>query len=166
MLHFRAAGSHCEMECVVTETRSQSDVVRPLDNIREEDGIKVELVDHSSGGILVESNQELLDTLLMEASPRWADAEDFEGETWQDAVDRLRGPLVHLTLYPRYLFPHSLAEFKPDLPPRISVLARVARTHRKTQPHGILLQHGFRFCYDADSYSLGPEDLSLSANIE
>ena len=45
LLHFQVAGSHGEMECEVTETRSQNDVLRPLDHIVEEDGLKVELVE-------------------------------------------------------------------------------------------------------------------------
>ena len=152
LVHFAHRHRYYEMPCEVVESRAQTKLVRPLRPVTKETGLKVELVDYSGGGALIESSPELLRLLLGARCPAGAEEEDYRGEDWEQAFEELRRPMVHLAFYPRFRLPESLRRFEPELPFKISVLAQLGRTHVPDQPSQQVLRHGMKFVYDPQGY--------------
>ena len=158
LLHFEGSGKHCEVEGEIAESSNRKDVVRLTDVLRVEEGLRLELVDHSAGGLLVEGSREFLQILGEEKT---IFEQLVEGNSERAAMlERIREPLIHLTLYPRFTIPESLDRFEPDLPARINVIAQITSTRvRSGEGHEpIVVKHGLRFLYDPARFPLGPED--------
>jgi hypothetical protein len=157
---FAHAGINYEMICEVMEARTQNEVVRPTEFLREETGLKVGLVDFSSGGLLVESNADLLKFVLGEKCPAKAEEErDFESEYWQKALAALRTPMLELTLYPQRHFPDAVKKFEPELPFKFSMLAQIVRTKVVQVGEKKILQHGLQFAYEPQAIPLKADEL-------
>jgi len=143
------------------ETRIQNEVLRPISPIGEESGLKVELVEYSVGGALIESSPELLKFLLKTELPVGDEEQAFEGRHWQRFFEELKRPMIHLTFYPRTHFPDNLKQFQPELPFKVPVIAQITRTHVHEHLERRVLQHGLRFTYDLQGASLTPEEMEV-----
>jgi hypothetical protein len=151
---------HFQIACAVMETRTQNDVVRPLHHPVEEPGLRVELVNYSVGGALVESSPQLLQFLLGDTCPPKADREvDYSGVVWQRAFTRLRRPMLHLTLYPCRHFPEALKRFEPELPAKIQLICQVVRSVSRTIGERRVLQHGLQFAYEPQGVAVREGDI-------
>lgn len=162
LVHFAAGASYYELLCEVVESRIQNEVLRPISPIAEEGGLKVELVEYSVGGALIESNPELLKMLLKAQVPGdGKEQSTYEGRHWERIFDELKRPMIHLTFYPRLHFPDNLKQFQPELPFKIPIIAQITRTHLHTHQEKQLLQHGLRFSYDLQEAVLNPGDMEV-----
>lgn len=159
MAHFATNQQYCELLCEVVESRIQNEVLRPISPIAPEGGLKVELVEYSVGGALIESSPELLKFLLKTALPEGDEEQAFEGRHWERAFEDLKRPMVHLNFYPKLHFPDNLKQFQPELPFKIPIIAQVARSHVREHLGRRVLQHGLRFTYDLQSATLIPGEL-------
>lgn len=145
------------LPCEVLEARTGNEVLRPRGLVEPAVGLKVELVEYSVGGALLESSTELLTLLLGDRCPPPAGPdESYRGRTWEAALDQIRHHLVHLTFYPSLHFAEKLKEFQPDLPFSIPILGQIVRH----QIHGErrILQFGLRFAYDPEEVPLTPAE--------
>lgn len=160
LARFSHDNTHYEMLCEVMEARTQNEVVRPLEYMREEDGLQIGLVDYSPGGILIESSPEFLKLLLGDKCPSNVEEEaEFEGDYWQKAFEALTEPMIHLTFYPHLHFPDAVKQFKPELPSKFSIVAQVARTHVARVGERRILQHGLQFAYDPQGVPMEKDEL-------
>ena len=152
---FTQQDKYYQMLCEVMEARTQNEVVRPLEFMREESGLKVEMVDYSNGGCLIESGPELLKFILGDECPSNVDDEvEFEGEYWEKTFERLKGAMIHLTFYPHIHFPDAVKQFRPELPFKITVIGRITRTRMHTSQERMVLQHGIVFAYEPEGIPL------------
>ena len=148
-----------QMLCEVMEARTQNEMVRPLDFPSEESGLRVELIDYSVGGALIESSPELLKFILGEKCPPNVEKEaDFKGSFWDKLFGELNKQMIHLTFYPRLYFPDAVKRYRPELPFKISVVAQIVRTHVRQTGERRSLQHGLQFNYEPQGIALKPED--------
>ncbi|MFA6110948.1 MAG: hypothetical protein WDA75_19480 [Candidatus Latescibacterota bacterium] len=155
LAQFRHDASFYYLPCEVLEARTGNEVLRPRGLVEPEAGLKVELVEYSVGGALLESSTELLTLLLGERCPPQVGSEDgYRGRVWEAAFDQIRHHLVHLTFYPSLHFAEKLKNFQPDLPFAIPILGQIVRH----QVHGErrTLQFGLRFAYDPEEVPLTP----------
>tara|TARA_Y100000588_G_scaffold368434_1_gene436332 strand:+ start:2650 stop:4158 length:1509 start_codon:yes stop_codon:yes gene_type:complete len=157
---FDYQSKYYQMLCEVMEVRTQNEVVRPLEFMREESGLKVEFVDYSICGCLIESSPELLKFILGDECPPNVDDEvEFEGEYWEKTFERLKGPMLHFTFYPHIHFPDAVKQFKPELPFKITVVAQIVRTRLSTSQDRTVLQHGLQFAYEPEGIPLEHDEL-------
>ncbi|MEE2657070.1 MAG: hypothetical protein VX733_01120 [Candidatus Latescibacterota bacterium] len=149
-----------EMLFEVVEARTQNEVMRPVEYMREETGLKINLVDYSTGGVLIESSPEFLRLVLGDdCPPNVEDEADFEGDYWEKAFETIRVPLLHLALYPKMHFPDNQKKFEPELAAKFSIVGTIVRTHvARTAERNILL-HGIQFAYDPQGVPLEEDEL-------
>ena len=148
------------MLCEVMEARTQNEMVRPLECPTEESGLRVELVDYSAGGALIESSPELLKFVLGEKCPPDIDKEnDFEGSLWDKLFGELGKQMIHLTFYPKLHFPDAVKRYKPELPFKIQVVAQIVRTHMRRHGERRILQHGLQFNYEPQGIAQSIDDI-------
>jgi hypothetical protein len=120
----------------VMEARTQNEVIRPIDFIKEEAGIRLDLIDYSIGGALIESSPEFLRFVLGDKVPANVDDDpDFAGEYWQEAFEELKKPMIHLTLYPKVYFPDAVKQFLPEMPFKIAIVCQ-NRSHPRGRVFG------------------------------
>ena len=84
---------------------------------------------------------------------------DFEGNSWQEAFDELKKPMIHLTLYPKVYFPDAVQQFVPEMPFKISIVGQIVRTHVAQLAEQTVLQHGVQFAYEAQGIPLKDDEL-------
>jgi len=145
------------MECEVLEARTQNEVLRPRSLVREEAGLKVELVEYSVGGALIEAGPDVLRLLLGERCPPDVEKEEtYSGRFWEYMFEEMKRRLVHLTFYPKLYFPEKLKVFQPELPFSIPIVAQIVRPHLFREKR--VLQLGLRFIYDQESLVLNPSE--------
>ena len=157
---FSDDGRQYQMLCEVMEARTQNEVVRPLEFIRAENGLNINLIDYSIGGILIESSPEFLKLTLGEACPPNVESEaDFEGDYWDKAFEAMKTPMIHLSFYPTLHFPDAVKKFEPELPSRFSIVAQVVRTNMTRMNDRRILMHGLQFAYDPLGVPLEEDEL-------
>ena len=158
--NFTHDSKYYQMLMEVMESRTQNEMVRPIEYPFEEPGLKVELVNYSVGGALIESSPELLKSVLGDKCPSNVDQEDdFTGNYWEKAFEELRNPMIHLTFYPRLYFPDAVRRYKPELPFKISVVAQIVRTYLSQSGDRKVLQHGLQFNYEPQGVPLKQDDI-------
>ena len=149
-----------EMLIEVMEARTQNEVIRPIDFMKEEPGIRLDLIDYSIGGGLIESSPEFLRFVLGDKVPANVDDDpDFEGTYWQEAFEELKKPMIHLTLYPKVHFPDAVKQFLPEMPFKITIVGQIVRTHVAQLSDRTVLQHGVQFAYEAQGIPLKDDEL-------
>lgn len=149
LMHFRAKEEYYEVLCECQEARVQNEVLRPVAAPVHESGLRMNLVEYSVGGAMVESSPELLKMLLGRACPPDVDNNpSYEGRFWERVFEELQKSMIHLTFYPRLHFTDKLEQFQPELPYRIHLVAQIVRTRMQGQGDRHILQHGLRFIYD------------------
>ena len=160
LARFSHDGTHYEMLCEVMEARTQNEVVRPIEFMRQENGLHVNLIDYSIGGILIDSSPEFLKLVLGEKCPANVDEEaDFDGDYWQRAFEEMKTPMVHMTFYPDLHFPDAVKKFEPELPSKFSILAQIVRSGVSRVGERRVLQHGLQFAYDPQGIPLEQDEL-------
>lgn len=124
--------------------------------VRQEDGYQVDLLNFSVGGAQLrggespEANEAFLGYLL---------GEGFEEMHFSERIERLQKTAILLSFYPVLNFTRSqIADYKPYLPYRLPVLARVARfrtARLKENEEPVITSIGLEFIYNPiqDSYS-------------
>lgn len=151
---------HYEMLSEVMEARTQNEVVRPLEYMRQENGLQVKLVDFSIGGILMESSPEFLRLVLGDTCPPNVESEaDFSGDYWKKAFELMNVPMIHFSFYPGMHFPDPVKKFQPELPAKFSIVGQVVRTHVARVGEKRVLQHGIQFAYDPENIPMKEDDL-------
>lgn len=159
LTHFVHERKYYQMLCEVMEARTQNEVVRPLETPNEESGLRVDLVDYSVGGALLESSPELLRLLLGERCPDSVEHEsDFDSSFWTKLFEELRSPMLHLSFYPRLYFPDAVKRFRPELPFKICLLGQVVRTSLQSRGERHILQHGLQFTYEPQGVALTQDE--------
>jgi hypothetical protein len=149
-----------QMVCEVMEARTQNEVVRPLEYPVEEPGLKVDLIDYSVGGALIEGSPELLKFLLGDKCPPRVDQEiEFSGTVWEKMFEDLRRSMVHLTFYPKQHFPDALKRFQPELPFKIRVIGQIVRTFVRQVGERQVLQHGIQLAYEPQGVPLKEDEI-------
>ena len=144
----------------VMEARVQNEVIRPIEFMKEDPGIRLDLVDYSIGGALIQSSPEFLRFVLGEKIPSDLDEnQDFESAPWQNVFAELEKPMLHLTLYPKVYFPDTVNQFKPEMPFKITIVGQIMRTHIAETPEGPVLQHGVQFAYEAQGIPLEDDEI-------
>ncbi len=121
--------------------------VRPKDTFRRESGLQVELVDFSVGGLKVETSKGLLDYLLGDVR------RDAPLEAQQAALQDMA---ILLNFYPKLRFNRETEVYKPDVPMKIQVLGKVARSEvSPARPDEVseIQALGLKFMYDPAEYS-------------
>jgi len=155
LMHFHSKDDYYEVLCECQEARVQNEVLRPMAWPLRESGLRMNLVEYSVGGAMVESSPELLKMLLGRACPPDVDKDpSYEGRFWERVFDELQKSMIHLTFYPRLHFTDKLEQFRPELPFKIPLVAQIVRTHMHRQGERRVLQHGLRFIYDAQGVPL------------
>ena len=148
-----------QMLVEVMDARTQNETVRPIEFPRPEFGLKLDLVDYSVGGALIESNADFLKFILGDKCPDGVKKEtEFTSDQWKEALNELQNSMIHLTFYPKLHFPDAVQRFKPELPFKVSILAQVVRTHLVQAGERTVLQHGLQFCYEAQGIPLAKDD--------
>lgn len=151
---------HYEMLCEVMEARTQNEVVRPLEYMREENGLQIKLIDYSIGGVLIESSPEFLRMVLGDNCPSNVESEaDFTGDYWKKAFELMNVPMIHVSFYPGMHFPDPVKKFEPELPAKFSIVGQVVRTHVARVGEKRVLQHGIQFAYDPENIPMKEDDL-------
>ena len=160
LANFTHDGKYYQMLMEVMESRTQNEMVRPIEFPYEEPGFATGLVNYSVGGALIESSPELLKFLLGDKCPTNVDEEpDFTDEYWKKALEELRRPMIHLTFYPKLYFPDAVRKYKPELPFKISLIAQIVRTHLNQSGDRQVLQHGLQFNYEPQGIPLQQDDI-------
>jgi len=160
LTRFSEGQTHYEMLCEVMEARTQNEVVRPLEFMREETGLPIGLVDYSIGGLLIESSPEFLRMALGDQCPPNVDEEiEFEGDYWQKAFEAMRVPMIQFSFYPRLHFPDAVKKYEPELPSKFSIIGQVIRTHVARVAEKKVIQHGIQFAYDPQGVPLEEDEL-------
>ena len=146
------------MSCEVLGDRTQNEVLRPRGLIKKETGLKVELVEYSVGGALLEADPELLRLMLGKRCPPEVEKEEtYSSKFWDYMFADMKRHLIHLTFYPKFHFPDKLKEFQPELPFSLPIVAQVVRPHVIRNKR--LLQLGLRFVYDQESIAMDADAL-------
>lgn len=159
VVYFAARG-YWQLRCEVVETQIQNDLLRPLGPLMGEEGLKLELVDFSVGGLQVEGQPALLKGLLQHVLPEEIkEGTAYEGQRWEQAFEALKRPMLHLNLYPRLRFPEELKQFQPELPFKIPFIAQLVQTNIRERSGKRLLHHGLRLVYDLQAAALEPGEL-------
>jgi hypothetical protein len=124
--------------------------------VRQEDGHQIDLLNFSVGGAQIrggetpETNEAFLGYLL---------GEGYEDMPFADRIELLQKTALMLSFYPVLNFTRSqIADYKPFLPVRLPVLARVARfrtARLKENEEPTITSIGLEFIYNPiqDSYS-------------
>ena len=159
LAYFRHERNYYKMLCEVMEARTQNEVVRPLEFMSTEAGIKTDLIDYSTGGCLIEGNSEILMFLLGDNCPADVNEEpNFETDYWQTAFAELSTQMIHLTFYPTLHFPDAVKQFCPELPFKIDVLGQVIRHYLHEYKEKTFLQLGLQFAYEPQQISMHKDD--------
>ena len=161
LARFKHRTAHYELLCEVIESRTQNDMVRPMEYMRQDPGNHLELVDYSAGGVLFESSPDFLRFVLGDQCPEgFEEEEDFTSEHWKRALEALKRPMLHLTFYPDLHFPDAVKEYMPELPFKYALLGQIVRSHIKRLPdRRVVLQHGLQFAYEATGIPLEPDEI-------
>jgi hypothetical protein len=124
--------------------------------VRQEDGYQIDLLNFSVGGAQVQGGES---PEANEAFLRYLLGEGFEEMPFADRVEALQKTALLLTFYPVLNFTRAqIADYKPSLPYRLPVLARVARfttAKSKENEEPVITTIGLEFIYNPiqDSYS-------------
>ena len=155
LMHFRSKEDYYEVLCDCQEARVQNEVLRPIAWPLRDSGLRLNLVEYSVGGAMVESSPELLKLLLGRVCPPDVDNDpSYEGRFWERVFEELQKSMIHLTFYPKLHFGDKLEQYKPDLPFKIPLVAQIVRTRMHRQGERGILQHGLRFIYDPQEVPL------------
>ena len=135
---------------------SSGEGLRYREYVRQEDGYQIDLLNFSVGGAEIqggesaEANEGFLGYLL---------GEGFEEMSFTQRIEALQKTAILLTFYPVLNFTRTqIADYKPSLPYRLPVLARVARFTTATEKESgepTITSIGMEFIYNPiqDSYS-------------
>ena len=135
-----------ELVAEVVRVGTENVTVRPRDTFRRESGLGVELVDFSVGGIKVEADKALLDYLLGDLRRQPIEA--------QQAV--LQDMAILLNFYPKLRFNRETEIYRPDVPLKIQILGKVARSEVspvRADEAPEVQALGLKFMYDPTEYS-------------
>ena len=160
LARFAHEDQYYEMLCEVMEARTQNEVIRPLEFIRQERGIPLNVVNYSTGGCLIESNPDLLKFLLGPVySEELAAQPDYSDPSWEGPLNFLRTPIVQLVFYPKLHFPDAVKRFEPELPFKICLGAQIIRSYLCQIGGRQILQHGLQFAYDLQNTPIDHDDI-------
>ena len=146
-------GRYYKMLAQVLKTGSIKQVLRPIESPIQQNGLKLKLINYSTGGVLIEGDDELKNLLsstnnLPNFDLNETHSLDFDEMEIRQAVGQ---HIFHLTFYPRLKFPKSLHRFEPELPFKICLLAQVTGGRFLKNDHKQTLQLNIQFCYEQDN---------------
>ena len=155
LVHFASKGSQYEVLCQCQEARIQNEVLRPVAFPQRETGLRLNLVEYSVGGAMIESSPELLKLLLGQRCPPQVDENpSYEGRYWERIFEELGRSMLQLSFYPKLFFTDQLEPFRPELPHKILVMGQIVRTLLSKRRDKQVLLHGLRFTYDPQGIPL------------
>jgi hypothetical protein len=146
-------GRYYQMLAQVLETGRIKQVLRPLGSPIQQNGLKLKLINYSTGGVFIEGDDELKQLLsstnnLPNFDLNGTQPLDFDEMEIRQAVGQ---HVFHLTFYPRLKFPKSLHRFEPELPFKICLLAQITGGRFSKNDHEETLQLNIQFCYEQDN---------------
>ncbi len=123
--------------------------VRPLMNLREEQGLWVPLADFSVNGARFGCSHEFLSYIL---------GKNYTRHTIEEQIDLLQTRVLRLNFYPKLRFNRETDIYRPEMPQRISILGKIVRCEiewedEEEQWGGKIVWAGVKFMYDPTEYS-------------
>lgn len=123
--------------------------VRPLWDMRPEQGLRVNLADFSVNGARFECSSAFLSYAL---------GAHYERFGLQEQMDMLQSRVLRFNFYPKLRFNRETDVYRPELPKRVSVLGKIVRSEiewedEDEQLGGKMVWAGVKFMYDPVAYS-------------
>ena len=146
-------GNYFGMLTQVLETGKIKQTLRPIELPIQQNGLKLKLINYSTGGIFIEGDGELIQLLSSTNSLPNFDINEtqFLNIHEREFLQAVGQNIFHLTFYPRLEFPKSLHRFEPELPFKICLLAQITGGRFIKIDHKQTLQLNIQFCYEQDS---------------
>ena len=127
VINYDHDGKYYQLSTQVIETSKQKYILRPLELPTQLPGIRLKLINYSTGGAFVEGNTDLVKILLSKRAIQSFVLDnrktlDLKNKEIQKIFGR---SVIHLTFYPQLKFPKSIRRFKPELPFKFCILGRI-----------------------------------------
>lgn len=143
-------GKHDYYELVTEVSKGglENLTIRPLMHSREEEGFRVELCDFSVNGARFVTSFDFLTYLL---------GKNYNQNPLAEQINLLKTRVLQLNFYSRLRFNRDTEPYRPELPRRISILAKIVRCvieweDEEEQIGGKIVQAGIKFMYDPVAY--------------
>ena len=146
-------GRYYRMLAQVLETGRIKQILRPLESPIQQNGLKLKLINYSTGGDFIEGGDELKQLLSSTNNLQNFDLNETQslGSDEMEIQQAVGQHIFHLTFYPRLKFPKSLHRFEPELPFKICLLAQITGGRFLNNDLKKTLQLNIQFCYEQDN---------------
>lgn len=138
-----------EMTCQIIKSGIENITVRPRRAPRQDLNLPVELFDFSVKGLRFGNSRELMTYVF---------GEEGQPGTLSEQKEAIESMGFLFNFYPRLRFTRDTEAYKPDLPMKFSILAKIARCELEVNEGsadlGRITEFGVRFTYDPGEYSL------------
>ena len=149
---FDGQSTYHELVTEITKGGLENLTIRPLYNMRQEQGLRVALADFSVNGMRFDCSPEFLTYIL---------GDNYQKLPLNEQVLTLQSRVLLLNFYPKLRFNRETEVYRPELPKRISILGKVVRCEieweeeeeEKEDLGGKIVRAGVQFMYDPVEYS-------------
>ena len=141
--------TYYELITEITKGGLENLTIRPLYDIRTEQGLRVPLTDFSVNGVRFDCTGEFLTYIL---GPK------YHHQPLEDQIALLQSRVLLMNFYPRMRFNRDTEVYRPELPKRISILGKIVRCELEWEDEeeelgGKIVRAGVKFMYDPAEYS-------------
>jgi hypothetical protein len=146
---FDGQTSYYELVTEITKGGLENLTIRPIYDIRQEQGLRVALTDFSVNGLRFDCSAEFLNYIL---------GKNYHQLPINEQILTLQSRVLLLNLYPKLRFNRDTEAYRPELPKRISILGKVVRCEIEWEDDeeelgGKIVRAGIQFMYDPAEYS-------------
>jgi hypothetical protein len=146
---FDGKPSYHELVTEITKGGLENLTIRPLYEIRQEQGLPVKLADFSVNGLRFDCSVDWLSYVL---------GQNYYKLPIEEQVSMLQSRVLLLNIYPKLRFNRDTEIYRPELPKRISILGKIVRCEidwgdDDEQLRGEIVRAGVQFMYDPAEYS-------------
>jgi hypothetical protein len=156
VLHFGARSqldgqlAYYELVTEISKGGLENLTIRPVYDIRPEQGLRVSIADFSVNGLRFDCSPDFLDYILGKNRLHLPISQQ---------ISLLQSRVLFLDIYPRLRFNRETEVYRPLLPKRISILAKIVRceivfeNEEEEEFGGKIVRAGVQFMYDPSEYS-------------
>lgn len=146
---FDGQSVYYELVTEITKGGLENLTIRPIYDIRQEQGFRVALADFSVNGLRFDCSTEFLTYML---------DKNYHQLPIDEQILTLQSRVLLLNLYPKLRFNRDTEVYRPDLPKRISILGKIVRCEIEWEDDddelgGKIVRAGLQFMYDPAEYS-------------
>ena len=138
-----------ELATEISKGGLENITIRPIMEIRREQGFRIPLLDFCVNGVRFGNSREFMDYIL---------GKHYWRHTIDEQLEALQNQVLLFTFYPRLRFTTETELYRPNLPKRISILGKIVRSeveweNEEEKRNGWQRAFGVKFMYDPAEYA-------------